>query len=280
MEEAIAEMGVREDDLDGIVIMNAKESEHNDMYLNMLYARLQRRGALLRDCQRMVNQDRNVFAACMVDAGHGDAMVTGLTRAYHTALDDVRKVIAPRSGELVFAVTLLIGRGRTLFVADTAVAERPAPADLAQMARQTAILARSMGHEPRVAFVSYSNFGNPPGGIAEGVREAVGILDQEGADFEYDGEMGVETALVAKRAQLYPFSRLSAPANILVMPGLHAANISTKLVGTYGVSTNIGPILMGLSKPVQIVSMTSGVSDVVQMALMAAHGAMKTDTLL
>jgi malate dehydrogenase (oxaloacetate-decarboxylating)(NADP+) len=280
VEEAIAEMGVREDDLDGIVIMNARESAHNDMYLNMLYARLQRRGALLRDCQRMVNQDRNVFAACMVDAGHGDAMVTGLTRAYHTALDDVRKVIAPRSGELVFAVTLLIGRGRTLFVADTAVTERPAPADLAQMARQTAILARSMGHEPRVAFVSYSNFGNPPGGIAEGVREAVGILDQEGADFEYDGEMGVETALVAKRAQLYPFSRLSAPANILVMPGLHAANISTKLVGTYGVSTNIGPILMGLSKSVQIVSMTSGVSDVVQMALMAAHGAMKTETLL
>jgi len=280
IEEAIAEMGVREEDLDGIVIANAKESDHNDMYLNMLYARLQRRGSLLRDCQRMVNQDRNVFAACMVDAGHGDAMVTGLTRPYHTALDDVRKVIAPRDGELVFAVTLLIGRGRTLFIADTAVEERPEPAELAQMAHQTASLARSMGHEPRVAFLSYSNFGNPPGGIAERIREAVSILDQDDADFEFDGEMGVETALVAKRAQLYPFCRLSAPANILLMPGLHAANISTKLVGTYGLGTNIGPILMGLSKPVQIVSMTSSVSDIVQMALMAAHGASKTDTLL
>jgi malate dehydrogenase (oxaloacetate-decarboxylating)(NADP+) len=280
IEEAIADMGVREDDLEGIVITNAKESVHNETYLKTLYARLQRRGALLRDCQRMVNQDRNVFAACMIDAGHADAMVTGLTRGYHTALDDVRKVIAPRTGELVFAVTMLIGHGRTLFVADTAVKERPEPRDLTQMARQTAALARSMGHEPRVAFLSYSNFGNPPGGIAERIREAVSILDREGADFEYDGEMGVETALGAKRAQLYPFCRLSGPANVLLMPGLHAANISTKLVGMYGLGTNVGPILMGLSKPAQIVSMTASVSDLVQMALMAAHGALKTETLL
>lgn len=280
VEAAMADMGIRPDDLEGIVITNASESEHNETYLKTLYARLQRKGALLRDCQRMVNQDRNVFAACMVDAGHADAMVTGLTRTYHTALDEVRRVIPSRAGELVFALTLLIGRGRTLFIADTAVKERPEPKDLAQMARQVSAFARSMGHEPRVAFLSYSNFGNPPGGIAERIREAVGLLKSEEADFEFDGEMGVDTALDPARNELYPFCKLSGPANILLMPGLHAANISTQLVGQYGLGTTIGPILMGLTKPVQVVSMNATVSDVVQMALMGAHGAAKTDTLL
>lgn len=280
VEAAISDMGIRPDDLEGIVIANARESEHNETYLKTLYARLQRKGVLLRDCQRMVNQDRNVFAACMVDAGHADAMVTGLTRTYHTALDEVRRVIPSRAGELVFALTLLIGRGRTLFIADTAVTERPEPQDLAQMARQVSSFARSMGHEPRVALVSYSNFGNPPGGIAERIREAVGLLKSEGADFEFDGEMGVDTALDPARNELYPFCNLSGPANILLMPGLHAANISTQLVGQYGLGTTIGPILMGLTKPVQVVSMNATVSDVVQMALMGAHGAAKTDTLL
>lgn len=280
VEAAISDMGIRPDDLDGIVIANASESEHNETYLKTLYSRLQRKGAMLRDCQRMVNQDRNVFAACMVDAGHADAMVTGLTRTYHTALDEVRRVIPSRTGELVFALTLLIGRGRTLFIADTAVKERPEPQDLAQMAHQVSAFARSMGHEPRVAFLSYSNFGNPPGGIAERIREAVGLLKSEEADFEFDGEMGVDTALDPMRNELYPFCKLSGPANILLMPGLHAANISTQLVGQYGLGTTIGPILMGLTKPVQVVSMNATVSDVVQMALMGAHGAAKTDTLL
>ncbi len=280
VEAAMVEMGIKSDDLDGIIITNAKESEHNETYLQSLYARLQRKGSLLRDCQRMVNQDRNVFAACMVNAGHADAMVTGLTRPYHTALDEVRRVIPARAGELVFALTLLIGKGRTLFIADTAVKERPEPEDLAQMARQTAAFTRSMGHEPRVAFLSYSNFGSPPGGIAERIREAVALLEQEHADFEFDGEMGVDTALNPNRDQLYPFCRLSGPANVLLMPGLHAANISTQLVGLYGLGTNVGPVLMGLEKPVQIVSMNAAVSDIVQMALMGAHGAAKAETLL
>ncbi|MEQ8508036.1 MAG: NADP-dependent malic enzyme [Rhodospirillaceae bacterium] len=280
VEAAMVEMGIKSDDLDGIMITNAKESEHNETYLQSLYARLQRKGSLLRDCQRMVNQDRNVFAACMVNAGHADAMVTGLTRPYHTALDEVRRVIPSRAGELVFALTLLIGKGRTLFIADTAVNERPEPEDLAQMALQTAAFARSMGHEPRVAFLSYSNFGSPPGGIAERLREAVTLLEQEKADFEFDGEMGVDTALNPHRDQLYPFCRLSGPANILLMPGLHAANISTQLIGFYGLGTKVGPVLMGLEKPAQIVSMNATVSDIVQMALMGAHNAAKTETLI
>lgn len=280
VEAVIAELGIRSEDLEGIKIINARESEHRELYLRELYARLQREGALLRDCQRLINQDRNVFAASMVAAGDADAMVTGLTRGYHTALGEVRRVISEQPGELVFAVTLLIGGGRTLFVADTAVNEHPTSADFAQMAHQTAALARSMGHEPRVAFMSYSNFGNPPGQFSSTMKEAVRILEQGDADFEYDGEMDIDTALSADRAALYPFCRLSGPANILLMPGLNSASLSTQLIGHYGVRSAIGPILMGLASPVQIVSMNASVSDLVQMALMGAQGARKMEKLL
>lgn len=280
VEAAIAELGIRAEDLQGITIINAKESEHRESYIRELYARLQREGALLRDCQRLINQDRNVFAASMVAAGDADAMVTGLTRGYHTALGEVRRVIPAQPGELVFAVTLLIGQGRTLFVADTAVNEMPTSEELAQMARQTAVFARSMGHEPRVAFMSYSNFGNPSGTISAGMKEAVALLETSNADFEYDGEMDVDTALSSDRSTLYPFCRLSGPANILLMPGLNTASLSTQLIGHYGVRSAIGPILMGMANPVQIVSMNASVSDLVQMALMGAQGAQKVETLL
>lgn len=280
VEAVIAELGIRSEDLSGITIINARESEHRESYLRDLYARLQREGALLRDCQRLINQDRNVFAASMVAAGDADAMVTGLTRGYHTALGEVRRVLPAQPGELVFAVTMLIGQGRTLFVADTAVNEMPTSEELAQMARQTAAFARSMGHEPRVAFMSYSNFGNPTGRISTGMKDAVALLEKSHADFEYDGEMDVDTALSPDRSALYPFCRLSGPANILLMPGLNTASLSTQLIGHYGVRSSIGPILMGMANPVQIVSMNASVSDLVQMALMGAQGAGKMETLL
>ena len=273
-------MGIRDSELSGVKIINAMESQYNQQYIENLYLRLQRKGYLLRDCQRLVNQDRNIFAACMVESGHADGMITGLTRTYKTALEEVCRVIAPSHNEQIFGVNLLVGQNRTLFIADTAVTERPEPEELRKMAHQVAKLVRSMGHVPRVAFLSYSNFGNPPGGIAERIREAVSLLEHDEADFEFDGEMGVDAALSGNHEKLYPFCRLTAPANVLLMPGLHAANISTKLINHYGLVNNIGPILMGLSKPVQIVSMNSSVSDLLQMALMAAHGACKTDTLL
>lgn len=280
VEAALVELGIRPEDLKGIVIVNARESDHVESYVRDLYARLQREGALLRDCQRLINQDRNVFAASMVAAGDADSMVTGLTRGYHTALSEVRRVIPAQPGHLVFAVTLLIGQGRTLFVADTAVNELPGSDDLAQMAQQTAAFARSMGHEPRVAFMSYSTFGNPPGRISATMKEAVEILEKSNADFEYDGEMDVDTALAPDRSALYPFCRLSGPANVLLMPGLNSASLSTQLIGHYGVRSAIGPILMGMANPVQIVSMNASVSDLVQMALMGAQGAEKMETLL
>lgn len=280
VEAVMSELGIRSDDLDGITIINARESEHRESYVEELYKRLQREGSLLRDCQRLINQDRNVFAASMVAAGDADAMVTGLTRSYHTALGEVRRVIPAQPGHLVFAVTMLIGQGRTLFVADTAVNEQPNSEDLAQMARQTAVLARSMGHEPRVAFMSYSTFGNPVGYATATMRRAVAILEESNADFEFDGEMDVDTALAPDRSALYPFCRLSGPANVLLMPGLNSASLSTELIGHYGVRSSIGPILMGMANPVQIVSMGASVSDLVQMALMGAQGAAKTETLL
>ncbi len=272
IEDKIAELGLRAEDLDGVTITNARESDANKVYLDTLYRRLQRSGVLKRDCQRMVNLDRNIFAASMVAHGHADCMVTGLTRSYHTAFTEVRRVIDVKRGGLAFGVTLIIVRGRTLFVADTAVIERPSADEMAAMAIETAALARRMGHTPRVAFLSYSNFGNPPGAVSDTMRQAVTQLDQAKVDFEYDGEMGIDVALDPDRAETYPFCRLKGPANVLVMPGLHAANISARMVQRFGSATTIGPVLMGLEKQVQIVQMDASVSDLVQMALMGAHG--------
>jgi malate dehydrogenase (oxaloacetate-decarboxylating)(NADP+) len=271
-EATLAELGMKAEDLDGITITNARESDANDAYIDFVYRRLQRQGVLKRDCQRMVTMDRNVFGACMVAFGHADCMVTGLTRTYHTALNEVRRVVDTKPGGLVFGLNIIVVRGRTLFVADTAVIERPTPEELRTIAIESAAAARRLGHEPRVALLSYSNFGNPPGAVAETMTAAVKFLDAAKVDFEFDGEMGVDVALDPDLRKIYPFCRLTGPANVLVMPGLHAANISTKLIQRFGAATTIGPVLLGLEKNVQIVSMDAGVADLVQMALMAAHG--------
>jgi malate dehydrogenase (oxaloacetate-decarboxylating)(NADP+) len=273
LEEKLGELNIGEEELKslGITITNARESNDNDAYIDFLYKRTQRQGLLRRDCQRMVSIDRNIFAACMLAFGHADCMVTGLTRNYHSALTEVRRVIDAKPSGLVFAVNIMIVRGRTLFVADSAVIERPTPHEIKTIAVETAAMARRMGHEPRVALLSYSNFGNPPGVVAETMSEAVKLLNAAKVDFEFDGEMGVDVALDPER-KLYPFCRLTSPANVLIMPGLHAANISTKLMQRFGAATMIGPVLTGLDKHAQIVSMDAGVSDLVQMALMAAHG--------
>ena len=259
--------------IDGLEIHNARLSTSNKDYTDFLYERLQRKGALYRDCQRMVNQERNVFAACMVAAGDADAMVTGLTRNYFVALEEINRVLDPKPGERVFGLSMILARGRTLFVADTAVHELPSPEQLADFAAQTATVARRMGQEPRVALISFSNFGNPMLSRSDIIRDAVKILDQRQVPFEYDGEMGVDVALKPELLELYPFCRLTGPANVLIMPGLHSAQISSKLLHELGGGTVIGPVLMGLSKPAQIVPMGATVSDMVNMAAMAAHDA-------
>jgi malate dehydrogenase (oxaloacetate-decarboxylating)(NADP+) len=269
--QTLAQMGLA--NVNGLEIHNARRSQHNERYVEFLYGRLQRKGFLKRDCQRLVNQDRNVFAACMVALGDADAVLTGLTRSYSAALEDVRRVVDPQPGKRVFGLAIVIARGRTVFVADTTVHEQPTAVELADIASQAAEFARLLGHEPRVAMLSYSNFGNPMWNTAQRIRDAVQLMDALVTDYEYDGEMSVDVALNPELQKLYPFTRLSGPANVLVMPALHSANISAKLLQELGGGTVIGPLLIGLSKPVQIASMGATVSDLVNLAALAAHQA-------
>ena len=258
---------------EGLEIHDARLSEAGPRYTDFLYQRMQRQGALYRDCQRMVTQDRNVFAACMVAQADADAMVTGLTRDFAVPYEGIRRVLDPKPGDRVFGLTIVLARGRTVFIADTTVHEQPTPVELADIAVQSAAKARQMGHEPRVALLSFSNFGNPMRERAQRVRDAVAMLDTRRLDFEYDGEMSADVALDADLLELYPFCRLSGPANVLIMPALHSANISAKLLQKLGGGTVIGPLLIGLSKPAQIVQMGATVSEVVNLAALAAHDA-------
>jgi malate dehydrogenase (oxaloacetate-decarboxylating)(NADP+) len=259
------------DGSDGIEVHNARLSGANRKYADYLYGRLQRRGFLFRDCQRMVNQDRNVFAACMVACGDADAMVTGLSRSHAVSLEGVRLAIDPAPEHLLFGISLLLTSQGTVLVADTAIHERPDASQLAAIAKASAAAARRMGREPRVAFLSFSTFGDPKGSIPESIREAVAQLDERQQDFEYDGEMAADVALDPSLHALYPFCRLNGPANVLVMPGLHAAHILTKALPRLSSATVIGPILQGLSRPVQIVPLDAPTSTVVLMAGLAAY---------
>jgi malate dehydrogenase (oxaloacetate-decarboxylating)(NADP+) len=253
-------------------IINARMSDRNPDYMDFLYKRLQRKGYLQRDVQRLVNQDRNVFGACMVAMGDADGMVTGVTRNFDIALRDVRLVVDPNPGEPVMGMSIVIGRGRTLFIADTNVTEMPTAQELADMSVEAARSARRLGFVPRVALLSYSTFGNPPGERAEKVRQAVALLDQRAdVDFEYEGEMDADVALNVDAKRLYPFSRLSEPANILIMPAIHSASIATKLMAAMGGAMVVGPLMSGLSKPIQIAQLDATVNDIVTLATFAAY---------
>ena len=253
-----------------VKILNARLTDRNVDYANFLYERLQRNGFLFRDCQRFVNQDRNVFAACMVALGDADALVTGLTRNFSVALDNVRRAIDNRPGHRPIGVSMALVRGRTVFIADTSIHELPTAEELADIAQEAAGVARRFGYEPRVAFLSYSTFGYPRGERAEYVRNAVSVLDKRNVDFEYDGEMSADVALSRDAMALYPFCRLTAPANVLVMPAAHSASISTKMLQQLGGITVVGPLLTGLAKPVQIASMSATATDIVNLAAIAA----------
>ena len=258
----------------GIEVINARLSRRNALYAEHLYERMQRKGFLFRDCQRLINNDRNHFAATMVALGDADAVVTGVTRNYSTVLDDVRRVIDAKPGHRVIGVSIALCRGRTVLVADTAVHDMPDADQIADIAEESANFARRMGYEPRVAMLAYSSFGHPPGERSERVQEAVKILDKRRVDFEYDGEMAADVALDFRlMRQQYPFCRLSGPANVLVMPAFHSASIATKMLQELGGCTVIGPLLVGLNKPVQIVGLNAKDSDIVNMAAIAAYNA-------
>ena len=212
------------------------------------------------------------LAALLVALGHGDGMITGVTRTFAQTAREVNLVLDPKPDALTFGIHMMVGKNHTTFLADTTINERPSSEQLAHIARETAAVARRMGHEPRVAFLSYSTFGNPSGQWLGNIRDAVAILDREGADFEYEGEMAPDAALNPKVMELYPFSRLSAPANVLIMPGLQSANLSAKLLRELGANTTVGPMLIGMEKPVQIVPMTAAAPDVLTLAVLSAAG--------
>jgi len=275
-EERIAEVaeriGVELDDK-LIEIHNARISHRNGAYAQMLYERLQRRGFLFRDCQRIINNDRNHYAASMVAAGDADAMVTGVTRNFSITLEEVSRVIDHKPGHRLIGVSLVLARGRPVIVADTAITEMPEALDLAEIAIEAAGFARRLGYEPRVAMLAFSTFGHPPGDRSLRVKEAVHILDQRHVDFEYDGEMAADVALNKEAMALYPFCRLTDTANVLIMPAFHAASISTKMLLELGGAMVIGPMLVGFDKSVQIVQLGSKDSDIVNMAALAAFNA-------
>ena len=269
--DKMAELGVA--DPESYEIHNSATSPHVAAMVPMLYERLQRRGFLERDVQRMVNQDRNIFASALLKLGVGDALITGLTRTFAQTMKEVREVLEPKPGEVPFGIHLMIAKNSTVFMADTTVNERPSARDLAVIAKETAAVARRLGHEPRVAFLSFSTFGNPSGKWLDPIREAIAILDAEGdVGFEYEGELAPDAALNPNVMKNYPFSRLSAPANVLVMPGLQSANLSAKLLRELAGNATIGPMLIGMEKPVQIAPMTAIAPDVLTLAVLAAAG--------
>ncbi len=253
-------------------VLNARLSPHVPELVDFLYGRLQRYGYLRRDVLRLINQDRNSFAASMVALGYADAVVTGVTRSFDQALEEILRVIDPAPGGRIIGMSIVLSKGRTLFIADTNVTEMPEAEELVEIAIESAMAVARLGFTPRVAFMSYSTFGNPMGERSTKVREAVALLDARGdVGFEYEGEMPPELALEPERRENYPFMRLTGPANVLVMPAIHSASISTKLVQSLGEATVVGPILLGLAHSVQICPLSASVSKILNMAMMAAY---------
>src|SRR5574338_605791 len=245
-------------------VLNSRNSPLVGRAVDYIYDKHQRHGLLRREIERMVNQDRNFFAAAMLALGEADAMITGTTRPFSQSLRQVRVVIDDEPGATPFGVSVVVSRHQTVLIADTAVTERPDAEQLAAIALRSAGFAKRMGLDPRTAFISYTTFGNPPGVHIEELRGAVKLLDGINCDFEYEGEMGPDVALnFDMQRRFYPFSRLSGPANVLVMPGLQSASLSSKLLKQLGGESILGPYILGLDMPVQIAPMPASASDLV-----------------
>ncbi|HEY5338582.1 MAG TPA: phosphate acyltransferase, partial [Rhizomicrobium sp.] len=267
--EGIQRAGIDPQSLE-IRVPHSAQDQDAARYIASLYKRLQRRGTLYRDAVRMVTNDRNIYAASMLAAGDADAMVTGVTRAYQAALNDIRTILDSPRGQRPVGVNVIFTKGRVIFVSDTSVHEMPTSEELADIAVQTARVAKSFGFTPRVALLASSTFGFPRSERSERIVEAVHILDRRGVDFEYDGEISVDVALDHDRLALYPFARLTDTANVLIMPAIHSASISTKLLSQVGGVSVLGPLLIGLEKPVQIAPLGAKMSEIYNAAIIAA----------
>ena len=266
----LEQMGHKQDE--DLEIHHSGKSEYTEEFANFLYEKIQRKGYMYADCLRLVKTDRNIFAALMVEFGHADAIVTGYTSHYARALESILKVISPIEGRKPMGLSMLVKDDQTIFVADTAINEMPTAEEMADIAEHAVEIVRHYGIKPRVAFMSYTNFGNPEGGIlAKTSREAAQIMDGRDVDFEYEGEIHAGAALNPDIMAKYPFCRLSAPANLLIMPGLHSAHIATKMVRELGGVQLVGPMLVGLEHAVQIIPMGSYASEIINLAALAAH---------
>jgi malate dehydrogenase (oxaloacetate-decarboxylating)(NADP+) len=272
IKERIKEIGY--DDHFGIEIINSTDSEKREKYVNYLFKKMQReQGLLERDCDRLVRNDRVIWASCMVACGDADGAVTGNTRRFGASLDKVTQVIKARPGEIMFGLNMVVSKGKTIFVGDTSVNEYPSSEELAEIAISAARVVKLFGFVPRVAFVSHSTFGQPLTSRTKHIKKAVEILKNKNVDFDFDGDMQPDVALNEEYKELYPFSSIVGNANILVMPGQHSAAISYKMMKSLGDTKVIGPLLIGLGQPIEIAPLRSSTSEIINLASVAAYSA-------
>ena len=257
-----------------IEITNSKDAEKRKKYVDYLFQKLQREEGLLeRDCDRLVRNDRVIWATSMVACGDADGAITGNTRRFGASLEKVKQVTGVRDGEIMFGLNLVVHKGRTIFVGDTSVHEYPSSEEMAEIAISTARVVRLFGFEPKVAFVSHSTFGQPITSRTKHIRKAVEILKDKNVDFEFDGDMQPDVALNKEYKSLYPFSKIVGNANILIMPGQHSAAISYKMMKTLGDTKVIGPLLIGLGLPIEIAPLRTSTSEIINLASIAAYSA-------
>ncbi|MDA7770714.1 phosphate acyltransferase, partial [Candidatus Pelagibacter sp.] len=257
-----------------IEIVNSKDEEKRNKYVKHLFQKLQReQGLLERDCDRLVRNDRVIWATSMVACGDADGAVTGNTRRFGASLDKIKQVVDVRDGEIMFGLNMVVHKGKTIFVGDTSVHEYPTSEQMAEMAISTARVVRLFGFDPKVAFVSHSTFGQPLTSRTKHIRNAVDILKVKKVDFEFDGDMQPDVALNPEYEELYPFSKIVGKANILIMPGQHSAAISYKMMKTLGDTKVIGPLLIGLGLPIEIAPLRSSTSELINLASIAAYSA-------
>ena len=269
IKEKMSEIGL--DFYNQMEIQSTRNKDAHDRYADHIYNRLQRKGFLKKDCLDLLTRERNVFAACMVSLGEADAMVCGLTRSYAASLESIEYVLDPIPNKTILGMTVMLCNGRTIFVADSNVHDMPNASQLANITQESAEVVKEIfGIEPRAALVSYSNFGKPFTERSVYIRDAIKILNERNLDFEYDGEMGANTALNENLMKLYPFCKLSGPANLLVMPAIHSASISTKMLQELGGGNLVGPYLVGFKESIQIAPLGANVSDIVNLAALAA----------
>jgi len=270
IKEQINKIGYSDDF--NIEIINSTDSEKREKYVSHLFKKMQRdQGLLERDCDRLVRNDRVIWASCMVACGDADGAVTGNTRRFGASLEKIKQVVNPRPGEIMFGLNMVVYKGKTIFVGDTSVHEYPSSEELAEIAISSARVVKLFGFVPKVAFVSHSTFGQPLTSRTKHIKKAVEILKDKNVDFEFDGDMQPDVALNEEYKELYPFSNIVGNANILIMPGQHSAAISYKMMKTLGETKVIGPLLIGLGLPIEIAPLRSSTSEIINLASIAAY---------